>query len=94
MARLEFSGPAARELEAIFSYTLERWGPAQAQAYLTELEQTCLKLARSPQMGAPDPTDGARYRRFLSGRHWLYYLPIKDGVRIMAVMHARRQPRP
>lgn len=45
-------------------------------------------------MGAPDPTDGARYRRFLAGRHWLYYLPIKDGVRIMAVMHARRQPRP
>lgn len=94
MARLEFSGPAARELEAIFSYTLEQWGRAQAEAYLGQLQHACLHISESPGIGAAAPAAGASYRRFLAGRHWLYYVPIEDGVRIMAVMHARRQPAP
>ncbi|MCC5995976.1 MAG: type II toxin-antitoxin system RelE/ParE family toxin [Oceanicaulis sp.] len=69
-------------------------GPCPGKAYLTDLEQACLKLASNPEMGAPDPVAGAGYRRFLAGRHWLYYTPIEGGVRVMAVMHARPKPGP
>jgi len=94
VARLEFSRSATRALEDVFSYTYERWGHDQAQNYLDQLERSCMTLAENPGLGVSSPMAGEGYRRYFAGSHWLYYKQIPGGVRVMAVMHARRQPPP
>jgi toxin ParE1/3/4 len=92
VAWLEFAAPAAQAVEGIFDYTLENWGPAQADQYLTELMTACLRLSENPHLGSRFMPSPRPVRRFLINQHWCYYEPVSDGIIVLAIIHVRQEP--
>lgn len=44
MKTLAFSPNAAVDLDEIYDYTEDQWGPEQAETYVAKLEQACSSL--------------------------------------------------
>jgi len=92
MPNLRFSRLAERDLLSIGEYTMRTWGEAQADRYLSDLEECCHLLAVNPALGsACDPIrPGLRYIE--QGRHAIFYRPESSGVYVVRVLHQRMLP--
>ena len=55
MKTLTFSPAAAADIENIWDYSAEHWGPDQADRYTDELRAACLALARGDRQGRRVP---------------------------------------
>ncbi|KPF68830.1 plasmid stabilization protein [Bosea sp. AAP35] len=71
---------------ALFGY--ERFGEAQAEAYLAELDHVFKLLAGQPRMGRQAETIAPGVRRHDHGSHVILYEEAPSGVRILAIVHA------
>ena len=89
MARVSLSKRAEADLFDIFLYGCEVFGEAQARRYAEGLDHAFGLLAENPRMGraALEIADGVR--RHLHAMHVILYEPMPDGVRILALVHAR-----
>ena len=80
-------------LVAIALWTIERFGPAQADAYEVELIGRCAALARGELAGqdcsalAGQGAEGLRFIR--AGRHFVVYVEIGDEIVVVDVVHGR-----
>ena len=45
MSRLIFAPAAQADIDSIYDYTAERWGPDQAERYVMQIRDLCLELA-------------------------------------------------
>ena len=82
---------AAHDLESIYLYgALVLHEPQAASRLVDQLYEAFERLAEFPQMGeACDwPELENRYRRFLVGKHWVYYTFDDDALTIWRIFHA------
>jgi toxin ParE1/3/4 len=87
MAAFRLSPAAQRDLDAIFDYTLEQWGLAQAEAYLMALRNEVGETALHPERGTDFVIRGRIYRRVRSGAHFIWYTVAPVEITIIRVLH-------
>lgn len=78
---------ALADLDAIASYTLERWGEAQAETYLRALSNRLQWLAENPELGKPRDDIAKGYRCYPQGRHLIFYIFDAAAVDIIGLPH-------
>lgn len=81
---------AERDLIAIWRYTFEHWGAAQADAYLDEIEAALDRLRRFPKSGVDCGVLRTGYRRIKVGMHHLYYRVRGDRIDVIRVLDGRQ----
>lgn len=91
MSGYELSPRANERLDAIYVYGVERWGEAQAEAYVNALFDCFGKIARGEVLSKPIPAEfgvDGHYRRH--ARHFIYWRRLANGaVGIVTVLHDR-----
>ncbi|MFZ0747248.1 MAG: type II toxin-antitoxin system RelE/ParE family toxin [Terracidiphilus sp.] len=92
MPAYQLSNLARLDLINIADYTVDAWGPEQAQRYLDSLETCFNRLAKAPQIGRPCNRIQPGYRRFEQMRHVILYRAGLDGIFIGRVLHQRMLP--
>lgn len=89
MKALAFSPAAEGDLERIWDYSAENWGPDQAERYTEQIMDMCLALAAGTRRGrAVDIRAG--YLKQAVGSHMIYFR--NDGVmlHIMRILHLKQ----
>ncbi len=90
MAEFSLTEEARRDLEAIYLYSLENFGEAQADRYLRGLFQQFQLLADFPGVGRPAGLAGFEFRRFGYGPHViLFSTGAGDTIRIEFIIDGR-----
>lgn len=85
--------PAAREdLDRIWAFSVERWGTAQAERYVTELRDAVRRIAVDPRRGRSAENIRPGYLRYAAGSHTLYYRTSDDAVDIIRILHQWMEP--
>lgn len=79
------------DVDEIAAFTIERWGRAQAETYLDELDATCLALAERPAMGRLlRSAKHSTWRRYEFRSHVIVYAPHRAGIKIQRIVHKAR----
>jgi len=81
---------AHADLSDIWRYSAEKWGVAQADAYLTALAACFQHAADAPETGQDRKAFYPGMRSLRSGRHLVFYLADDAGIVIARVLHERR----
>lgn len=77
---------ARADLNEIWSYTVDRWGEAQAERYIRQIENDLAAAADGSRSGRA--VDG--YWRIRSGHHLCIYHKLPDGeIEIIRILHER-----
>jgi toxin ParE1/3/4 len=87
MAELEFSVDAVADIDAITVFSVERFGKAVADAYLTGLEAACDQLRLYPEMAAIYPRLRPAMRCLIYRRHRIFYRVAGETVSIVRILH-------
>lgn len=87
MANFRLTKQAKADLDEIAAYTFETWGMEQALRYIDLLEESCRLLASRPNLGTSAAELAPGLRRHAHQAHVIFYLPEKDGVLIVRVLH-------
>lgn len=90
MSRYRLTRAAAADLDGIWDYTVETWGTAQAEAYLTDLFACFDRAAAAPGTGQDRSAFVRGARSLRTGRHLVFYRATEDGIVILRVVHERR----
>jgi toxin ParE1/3/4 len=85
---------AASDLLEIYSFTEEKFGAYQADAYHAGLERTFGLLADFPLMGSSADEVVAGCRRFRFQSHNIFYSEASGYLLIRAIIHASQDIRP
>jgi toxin ParE1/3/4 len=89
MAEVRLTPAAERDLEGIWTYTRDEWGPEQADRYLDMLTATFQALAESPKSAPACDHIREGYRRRGVGRHMIYFRVMPYGISVVRVLHER-----
>lgn len=88
MKSLAFSPAAETDIDGIWDYSAENWGPDQADRYTDEIRDACLALAHEQKHGrSVDVRPG--YLRLSTGSHVIYYRDHGDQLDVIRVLHGR-----
>jgi toxin ParE1/3/4 len=89
MTGLAFSPAAEADLDHIWSYSAEHWGPDQADRYTDEIRDACCGLASGDRRGRPvDVRSG--YLKYATGAHMIYFRDRGDWLEIIRILHQRQ----
>ena len=82
---------AAVRIDEIYRYTRDRWGTAQADAYITGLFEAFGRIGASSIRSRPIPAEfGVKGYVFRYERHFVYWKTLENGdVGIVTVLHER-----
>jgi toxin ParE1/3/4 len=90
MPKYELSNRARTDLSSIGRFTKKKWGDAQTERYLAQLERDLELPAYKPGLGR---SAGSKrepdMRRFESGSHIVFYEITDDGILIGRILHKR-----
>ena len=92
MPTYRLSKLARLDLMDIADYTVDTWGPEQAQRYLDSLEACFNRLAKAPRIGRPCDRIRPGYRSIEHEKHVIFYRAGDDGIFISRVLHQRMLP--
>ena len=92
MPAIYVSAQAEAEIDSIAEYTTNTWGRAQADVYLTKLDDGFGLLARNPLLGRSCDWIRAGLRRHEIEKHVVFYRIVTGGIRISRVLHQRMLP--
>ena len=92
MSRYRLSRMARLDLIEIADYTVDRWGPSQAERYLDGLDDCFNRLVKNPQMGRACDQIRQGYRRIEEGKHVVIYRADNDGIFICRILHNSMLP--
>ncbi|WP_288829530.1 type II toxin-antitoxin system RelE/ParE family toxin [uncultured Paraburkholderia sp.] len=81
------SPAAERDLDDIWGYTVARWGDAQAERYILNIESTIVGLTdgTQPSLSAADVREG--YRKALVGMHIVFFRESAALVDVVRILH-------
>ena len=94
MADFRLTFRADAELENAYTFSEERFGRYQAEAYLAGLNRTFGLIADFPGMGVTADELVPGYRRFRFQSHYILYTEEADHVLIRALPHTSQKLRP
>lgn len=92
MPRIRKHALAESDLISIWRYSFQRWGAAQADTYLDELDDGIQELARNPELGASRDYVRDGYRVLFVNRHAIYYTVTASTIHIVRVLHGEMDP--
>ncbi|WP_438751380.1 type II toxin-antitoxin system RelE/ParE family toxin [Pararhizobium sp. O133] len=92
MKQLAFSPKAAADLDEIYDYTEDQWGPEQAETYIAELEQACSSLLLHSTRRAVRAVGKSRYFVISCGSHRVWYRENQEDILIVRILHQRMDP--
>lgn len=85
--------PAAKhDLIDIFQYGLHRWGRAQSESYLANIQNQFWSLTQQPRMGTERPELLPDIRSLSIESHVLFYRIAAQRIEILRVLHSRQDP--
>lgn len=93
MTVFRFSKRARDDLRDIAAYTIETWDKAQADRYLSELENCCRLVASNPGLARKCDNIREGYRRMEEGSHVLFFKFDAVGALVVRVLHKSMMPR-
>lgn len=87
MLEIRLSEAARTDLIDIWAETFRKWGSAQADAYLDDIDRALNGLTDNPLMGSDcsDLLQGAR--RLITGRHVAFYEVDERAILVIRVLH-------
>jgi toxin ParE1/3/4 len=80
---------ARRDLDEIWRETVDRWGVAQAERYVRQIQASIELVAENPSIARTCDEIRAGYRRFPSGSHMLFLRLGPEGIEIVRILHGR-----
>jgi len=80
---------ALQDLAQIWAYIADD-SPANADDFAALIDSKFQALARQPGMGRARVELGAGLRSFVVGHYVIFYLPLRDGIDIVRVIHGAR----
>lgn len=92
LAEVRLSRRARADLTEIDRYTLAKWGLAQAECYLSAIQECCNRLARNPLLGRPCDDVQPSLRRIEQAEHVIFYRPSREGILVSRVLHRSMLP--
>ena len=91
MPRVERTHEAEQNLDDIFDYIgRQNHSPAAAAKVLRTIIEKCQIYAGQPLMGDRRPDLGESIRCFPVDSYVVFYEPLADGIRVMAIVHGAR----
>jgi toxin ParE1/3/4 len=87
MANFNLTPRAKEDLRAIWHYTRDTWGEAQADRYVSTLYERFGWLAENPASGKPRADIHEGYHSFPQGKHLVFYLRFDGYIDIIGVPH-------
>jgi toxin ParE1/3/4 len=87
MAYLAISRRAARDIELIGRYSIERWGKRVAEEYLDSIEQALNRLREQPSLLRTKAEVSPHFRFYRVHRHFLVCSLVENNVYVLAVKH-------
>ncbi len=92
MENYRLAPDAQSDLIDIRRYTVEQWGMAQSQKYLSELRQTIRLLVETPALGKSRLDVGESVLSFPYASHVIYYMIHERQLLVFGVLHKRMVP--
>jgi toxin ParE1/3/4 len=89
MAEYRLTPAALRDLESIWTHTLQQWGVKQANRYTDLLTATFVELAQSPKTTPACDHIRSSYRRRSIERHVIYFRITSYGIAVVRILHDR-----
>jgi toxin ParE1/3/4 len=87
MLKLVISPRARRDLKGIWKHTKKKWGAAQADKYLEDIDREIAQLLTFPEMGVSYEQIRAGYRALHAKHHRVFYLQKARAIEIIRVLH-------
>jgi len=78
---------ALQDLEGIYKYSLEQWGIARAEAYLSEINRAFEALANHHKLGRDYSRVSANLHAYNIAAHVIFYTPSPTGILVIRVLH-------
>ena len=94
MASCKISPRAEEILLEIEAYTAARFGPNQADAYITGFEKSFELLVMFPGIGRSADELRHGYRRYRYQAHYIFYTEEADHMLIRTIVHTAQNLRP
>lgn len=92
MPAVVFSAAAEDDLVSIADYTRRTWGEAQADRYMSAIEDCCLHLAQNPRLGRACEEIRPGLRRMEEGLHVIFYRQRGKAIVVSRVLHQKMRP--
>lgn len=92
MAGFRLTGEADRDIRALYRYSYENFGPAQADAYVQSLEDCLALLSENPVLGRNFAAVRPGLRRHEHKSHVIYYLDAGDFILVLRILGAMQDP--
>ncbi|WP_275358385.1 type II toxin-antitoxin system RelE/ParE family toxin [Xenorhabdus bovienii] len=92
MSTYHLTPDAQSDLIKIRRFTVQQWGLAQSQKYLSELRKTISLLAETPSLGKSRPEVGTNVLSFPHVSHVIYYVVHKRQLLVFGVLHKNMVP--
>lgn len=89
MNKLIIRPAARREITDIWLYTANRWGVAQADAYVRQIETVIARAQELPDIGSAVYGLPSAYRKMKSGSHRIVYRCIDNTLIVVRILHER-----
>jgi len=87
MSSYSIRSEAVVDLENIWLYSYDEWGPLQADSYLDALLSRLDWLSNSPMIGKKRDNIKQGYYCFPEGMHFIFYTIFEDNIDIIGVPH-------
>jgi toxin ParE1/3/4 len=89
MKPIAFSPAAEADIEAIWDYSADKWGPDRADSYTNAIRDACYALALGTKHGRhadvlPD------FKKYLCGSHVVYFLENTGHLDVIRILHQRQ----
>jgi len=88
-ARYRLSELAEIDVADILDFTVDTWGPEQADRYLDHLVGCFDRIAHMPSLGRDCSAVHPGFRRIEEGRHVIFYRVEEFGIFIARVVHQK-----
>jgi toxin ParE1/3/4 len=80
---------AKNDLKNIARYTESEWGREQRNFYLKQIDESFQLLSETPDIGLNCDYIREGYRKYRTGRHFVFYRLVGDEIEIARVLHER-----
>ena len=80
---------AQNDLDKIWDHTVERWGDAQAERYVSDIWHGIGLLADDARRGRECPEIRAGYRKYQVASHIIFYRAAEGGIEVVRILHKR-----
>ncbi|TMV15354.1 type II toxin-antitoxin system RelE/ParE family toxin [Arenibacterium halophilum] len=87
---LRLTPKAQEDLEAIWRYSFEKWGAAQADRYLDGFSTSFATLCDMPAIGRLRTEFTPPVRIYHSGEHLVFYRTDQTTLLVLRILHPRR----